>query len=103
MAKTVIASRDAAQGVSAEAGRELVVANDASEFIAHISARLDDNKNDLIGARARARVVERYSWEANLSRIGRALDLNQVVETQMDQEKMHIDARISSFTKQISA
>ena len=102
MAKTVIASQEAAQGISAEAGRELVVANDASEFIAHISARLDDNKNDLIGARARARVVERYSWEANLSRIGRALDLNQVVETQMDREKLHIDARISSLTKQIS-
>ena len=103
MAKTVIASQEAAQGVSAEAGSELVVANDASEFIAQISVRLSDNNNDLIGARARARVVERYSWQANLSQIGRALDSNQASETQMDQEKRHNDARISSFTKETSA
>ena len=103
MAKTVIASQDAAQGVSAEAGRELVVANNAPEFIAQISVRLSDNNDDLIGARARACVVERYSWQANLSRIGRALDSNQAIEIPTDQENLHSDARISSFTKQISA
>ena len=103
MAKTVIASQEAAQGVSAEAGRELIVANDASEFIAQISAQLSDNKSDLIGERARARVVERYSWEANLSRIGRALDSIQAVETQTGQDKLHSEARILSFPKQKSA
>ena len=103
MAKTVIASQEAAQGVSAEAGRELIVANDASEFIAQISAQLSDNKSDLIGERARARVVERYSWEANLSRIGRALDSIQAVETQTGEEKLHSEARILSFPKQKSA
>ena len=74
MAKTVIASPEAAQGVSAIADEELIVANGAAEFVQQITQRLGANEDASIGICARSRVIEQYSWDANLSRIGQLLD-----------------------------
>lgn len=73
MAKIVIASPEAAQGVAAEADNELIVAKTKTELLKHISAHLSGAQNTLIGNRARSRVVKDYTWQANLARIGRLL------------------------------
>ena len=100
MAKTVIASQEAAQGVAAEPDRELIVARTAVEFMEHISAQLTKSHGDLIGTRARTRVVQDYSWFANLSKIGRLLDNSN---STWDQAEPPHDARIIHFPTRKSA
>ena len=66
MGKAVVASPSAAEGIDAEAGRDLIVA-DGADRVAAISALLTDPaRAAAIGAAARARVLARYSWEARL-------------------------------------
>ncbi len=103
MAKMVIASGEAAQGVNAEANVELVVAIDASEFITRISERLGSNEAELIGTRARAKVVKDYSWNANLSRIGRALDPAKYLEVRVCNENPVSEGHSLSFPSRKSA
>ncbi|SLN69070.1 TIGR03087 family PEP-CTERM/XrtA system glycosyltransferase [Oceanibacterium hippocampi] len=68
MAKTVLASPMALEGIDAEAGRELRVADAAPDFAA---AALDamENPDPAMGEKARRRVVECYSWEAGFGRL----------------------------------
>ena len=100
MAKTVIASQEAAQGVAAEADRELIVARTAPEFIEQITIQLTKSHSDLIGSRARARVLQDYSWSANLGKIGRLLDHSDSAwkqrEPQRDAHIIHFPARKSA-------
>lgn len=68
MARPVVASLAAAEGIDAEAGREFIVAQDAREEAQAILALLDDPaKGHAIGKAARARMVARYSWAARLA------------------------------------
>jgi sugar transferase (PEP-CTERM/EpsH1 system associated) len=98
MAKTVIASPEAAQGVSAVEGRELIVAKTAAEFIEQISLRLGKNEIDTIGECARARVVQQYSWEANLSRIGDMLEPSRGSAEPSQQKNTPRDALTLAFS-----
>jgi sugar transferase (PEP-CTERM/EpsH1 system associated) len=97
MAKLVIASSEAAQGVSATVSREIVIAKNAAEFVDEISVHLNSQERELIGARARARVIQDYSWNANLSRIGLALDPSLGDQTRADQDAFVSDPRILRF------
>jgi sugar transferase (PEP-CTERM/EpsH1 system associated) len=103
MGKVVIASQEAAQGVSAAHGAELIVANDAAEFIEQISLGLNGNKRDSIGERARECVMQKYSWDANLSRIGRMLDPTLQAPTTSAKQGNQRDARILAFPSRKSA
>ncbi|MEP6785073.1 MAG: TIGR03087 family PEP-CTERM/XrtA system glycosyltransferase [Sphingomonadales bacterium] len=68
MAKPVVASPAAAEGIDVVRGAELLVADDTVEQARVIAALLADrDRARTIGAAARARVQARYSWEARLA------------------------------------
>ncbi|ELX08748.1 glycosyl transferase, group 1 [Janthinobacterium sp. HH01] len=74
MGKTVIATPQALEGLSAVPGRDLISAAGTAEFIHHISRQLR-NPDDL-GAAARQRVLNDYQWGKNLQRLGVVLGVN---------------------------
>jgi sugar transferase (PEP-CTERM/EpsH1 system associated) len=69
MAKAVVVSPQAAAGIAAQPDREFVIATDGPAFAAVIARLLTEGTQQVIGAAARERVVEDYSWHANLSRL----------------------------------
>ncbi len=73
MAKAVVVSPEALEGIEAEPGRELVLAKDAPAFVAAVSA-LCRAADSAIGGAARARVEQQYSWPSNLARIDARLE-----------------------------
>lgn len=68
MAKPVLVSPQAAEGIAAEPGKELLVAAGRDEFVALALQALEGGLSPGIGAAARARVLAAYAWEANLAR-----------------------------------
>ena len=76
MARAVVVSPQALEGIDAEPGSELVLAGDAPAFIDAVNALLDgqDSAADAIGQAARAKVQRRYSWSSNLACIGESLE-----------------------------
>jgi sugar transferase (PEP-CTERM/EpsH1 system associated) len=75
MARAVVASTACAEPVDAEPGVELLCAATADEYIAHISALLAAPAlAQRMGAAARQRVVNCYSWHAHLSQIDRFIE-----------------------------
>jgi sugar transferase (PEP-CTERM/EpsH1 system associated) len=68
MAKTVVVSPQALEGIDAEAGRDLVLAEDAPQFAAAVTAQLAQADHAL-GRNAREKVIAQYGWTSNLSRI----------------------------------
>ncbi len=69
MEKIAVVSPQAMAGISARSGKELFVANGESEFVSRILALLRNGSDLDIGAAARNRVLESYSWERSLGRI----------------------------------
>lgn len=68
MARPVVASPDAAQGIDAIDGTHLLVAANPAEEAAKIVALLaDPGRAACMGAAARARMEERYRWSATLA------------------------------------
>jgi sugar transferase (PEP-CTERM/EpsH1 system associated) len=67
MAKPVIASSAAIGGITANAGEEVLVARDGSEFVAIVSGMLE-HPLDKIGKAARIRILSDYTWEHVLAR-----------------------------------
>jgi sugar transferase (PEP-CTERM/EpsH1 system associated) len=68
MGKAVIASPAAFEGVRAQAGRDLLVADGAAAFVALVGEILA-GQHAGIGAHARAAMESGYAWEAVLSRM----------------------------------
>ena len=73
MATPTVVSPQALEGIDAEAGRELAVADGAPAWIASLTALLDRNNQDM-GRAARARVEHHYSWPSNLACIEERLE-----------------------------
>ncbi|MCC2955059.1 TIGR03087 family PEP-CTERM/XrtA system glycosyltransferase [Massilia sp. IC2-477] len=73
MATPVVVSPQALEGIEAEPGKELVLAQDAAGFADAVAALLARSGND-IGLAARARVERKYSWPSNLACIGERLE-----------------------------
>lgn len=72
MARPVVASPAAAEGIDHQG--TLAVAGDVAEQAATIGRLLaDPEAARLLGARARARVIERYGWDARLARLDAVL------------------------------
>ena len=68
MARPVVASPQAYEGIEAEPGRELIVANGwAAEGEAVAALIADPARAEAIGAAARARIEARYGWDARLA------------------------------------
>ena len=66
MARPVVASPEALEGINASIGDEVIEADGVAEFVNKAINLLDDTAGDLIGDRARIRVVSDYGWSSNL-------------------------------------
>lgn len=66
MARPVVATPEAFEGIDARPGEELLVADGAADFAETVSGILAGSGNSSMPAQARKRVVENYSWERNL-------------------------------------
>ncbi|WP_411339091.1 TIGR03087 family PEP-CTERM/XrtA system glycosyltransferase [Sphingopyxis sp. J-6] len=76
MARPVAASAAAATGIDAVAGEHLLVADDAQAMAAAVCTLFDDqNAAAAMGAAARARMIERYGWDARLAPLGQLLGI----------------------------
>lgn len=76
MNRPVVASATCAAAIDARPGEEFLVAESAAEHAEAVAALLADRpRADRIGAAGRRRILQRYSWQANLSGIDRDLDL----------------------------
>jgi polysaccharide biosynthesis protein PslH len=72
MARPVVAAEACATALQAQAGHELLVAREASDFAERVRSLLDDpGRAATIGAAGRQRVLASYDWAAHL----RQLDL----------------------------
>ena len=67
MAKAVITTPIGLEGIDAQPGKELLLASSAESFARAVTSVLRGDESR-IAAAARARVVERYSWDSSLSR-----------------------------------
>ncbi len=74
MAKTVVVSPQALEGIDAEIEIELLLAEDGHKFVSIISDFLNKN-NENIGIAARKKVEVRYNWSSNLRNIDFSFDL----------------------------
>lgn len=73
MATPVVVSPQALEGIEAEPGRELVLAQNATGFADAVASLLARQDNSM-GLAARARVERKYSWPSNLACIGERLE-----------------------------
>lgn len=69
MAKTVVASPQAAEGIQAAQGNELHVAANAEEFGQKILTLLAEKMCDKMGKAARARILADYDWDSCLAQV----------------------------------
>lgn len=70
LGKLVVASPQAAEGIEAEPGKHLLVAADATAFVATILAALAEAESP-IGLAARAHMLQSYGWDTSLARFDR--------------------------------
>ena len=69
MAKTVVATPQALEGITAEIGREVLVASDKNSFADTIVTMLGSGEREAIGKCARKRVIADHAWPASLERL----------------------------------
>lgn len=80
MQKTVIATPQALEGISAIHGKEVISADGVSEFVNQIGLQLETPGN--IGLAARRRILLDYRWDSNLKRLGAALGVDRHIAVQ---------------------
>ena len=73
MARPVVVSPQALEGIDAEVGREVLLADDAAAFADSVTALLRQ-PDASVGAAARANVQRHYSWSSKLARIEEKLE-----------------------------
>ena len=73
MARTVVVSPQAFEGIDARAGAELLVADGADAFIDRVAAALT-REDRALGMAARARIESAYRWPANMANIAARLE-----------------------------
>jgi polysaccharide biosynthesis protein PslH len=74
MARPVVASTAAAEGIDANAGEHFLVAKSVEEEAEMVSALLTDTKERLrLGKAARAHVVAEYGWDKQLAALDRIM------------------------------
>lgn len=76
MARPVVASAAAAEGIDAAPGEHLRVADDAAAFAAAVGAIFDNPwAAAAMGQAARKQMIARYGWDARLAPLGQLLGL----------------------------
>jgi len=77
MARPVVASAAAAEGIDATPGEHLLVADDALGMADAVCTLFDDRAAAAtMGQAARARMIARYGWDARLAPLGELLGLS---------------------------
>ena len=77
MKKPVVCTSNAFEGIMATPGEDLIVADEPVDFASGVLLLLEDpKKRQLIAERGRRRMEEKYSWDAQLSRLDQYLRLN---------------------------
>ena len=87
MGRPVVAARDCADAISAVDGQELVAATTAPDYVDAVKRLI--NSADLansIGAAGRRCVVNRFSWDAHLSKLDEYLPVAKLDPTVAVQE-----------------
>jgi len=74
MARPVVATPLALEGLTIAAGREVAEARDAGGFALALAAALSGRGAEAMGVRARERVVAEHGWRAGLARLDAALE-----------------------------
>ncbi len=72
LAKPVIVSPMGLEGIDAEHGKEVLIADDADDYIESFSKVFSEEDNQ-IGFQARSKIVNDFSWESTLPKIDRWL------------------------------
>ena len=85
MEKTIVATPQALEGISARPGAEIVVAANEAGFIAALSSLLEAKNDDRIGVAARQRVLHDYCWDRNLARLDCVLNATPGLPQQLEQ------------------
>lgn len=68
MARPVVAAGQCLEAIDARPGEELLGADDVADYTRQVAALLNDRERaEAIGAAARQRVLQSYSWRAHLS------------------------------------
>ena len=76
MARPVVATQAAFEGIDAVAGEHLIVEDEPAAFAADVLALIEHPlRGRAIGVAARRRITERYGWAANLAQLDALLDL----------------------------
>lgn len=68
MAKPVVASPQALDGIVCDVGREVLMAKGAADFAAQVAALIERDGDPVLARAARERVLADYNWETNLRR-----------------------------------
>ncbi len=97
MARPVVATPQALEGIDAAPGEELVVADGAAEFAAAVARLAGDPERDAMGRRARARVTEHYGWEASLRPLDALLDGDKKNPSEAPKKAVPSNAMASIF------
>jgi len=71
MARPVVATAQAAEGIRAEAGRDYILAKGEADIAAAVLACLNSGGPT---AAARTRILENYDWDRNLAAVDRLLE-----------------------------
>jgi sugar transferase (PEP-CTERM/EpsH1 system associated) len=74
MAKAVVATPQALDGIDAEPGRDLVVASEPEPFAESVAELVNGTGRGDMGQRARERVKAGYGWQSNLSALNAILE-----------------------------
>ncbi|WP_286828511.1 MULTISPECIES: TIGR03087 family PEP-CTERM/XrtA system glycosyltransferase [Kordiimonas] len=83
MGKAVVATPAAKEGIDAEPGEHLIVADGAGDFAAAVVAQLQNPAAAAkLGQAARQHMVEHYSWPKSLKRLDALIDRVMPEETQ---------------------
>lgn len=78
MARPIIASPEALEGIHAEIGREILCADGAAAFVEQTVNLLGQTGADDMGECARERVVSTYGWSSNLAGLKTLLENGRV-------------------------
>jgi sugar transferase (PEP-CTERM/EpsH1 system associated) len=73
MAKTIVVSPQALEGIEAQPGQSLLLALDAGEYADAVKGALE-RPDAAIGSRARSTVEQRYGWASNLAHVKTLLE-----------------------------
>jgi glycosyltransferase involved in cell wall biosynthesis len=81
MARPIVVTAQAAEGIRAEAGRDFVLASGAAEFAQAVAAQLQQSA---AVACARARILQNYDWSRNLGVIDPLLQPPPIVAASLE-------------------